>query len=77
VITSLSKIDLVVSPLASLDNIYSKRRKVTFFDRLRELHVVFRITDGVFIAPGAYQFTINVDEKWVAHRRLVIVSQEE
>jgi hypothetical protein len=67
-------IDLVVSRLDSLDELYARQLRVNFSSRLRERQVVFRISDCVFGAPGAYQFTLYVDGEWVAQRRLVIRS---
>jgi hypothetical protein len=70
-------LDLIVTRLDTFEEIYSRRRLVHFSDRLRELHVIFRVTDCVFGTPGSHQFALFVDREWVAQRRLNILAEGE
>jgi hypothetical protein len=54
-------VQLVATRLDTNDQIYARRRPVRFSDRLRELHVIFRVADCRFPAPGYYQFSLLVD----------------
>jgi len=67
-------VDLIATRLDKNDRVYTRRRSVRFSDRLRELHVVFRIDDCHFPAPGYYQFSLLVDGEWVAQRRFHVVA---
>src|SRR5262249_21752653 len=67
-------IDLIVSGSNTGESVYERRQRVHFSDRLRELHVIFRINDCTFPAPGGYLFTLLVDREWVAHRRVRVSS---
>lgn len=67
-------VDLIGTRLDTNERVYARRRRVRFSDRLRELHVVFRIEDCRFPAPGYYQFSLLVDGEWVAQRRIHVVA---
>lgn len=59
------------------DEIYLENRPVHFSDRLRELHVVFRVVDCAFPAPGWYVFELLVDGEKVTSRRLRVSPIED
>jgi hypothetical protein len=70
-------IDLVVSRLDTLEEVYARQRRIIFSDRLRELHVIFRISDCSFPTAGIYQVVLLVDKEWAAQRRFRVVSEED
>lgn len=67
-------VDVIATRLDTNERIYARQRRVHFSDRLRELHVIFRVADCRFPAPGVYQFTMLVDGEWVAQRRIHVVA---
>jgi hypothetical protein len=69
-------IEVKVNRLDTLEEVYSRRRSVSFPDRLTEVQVLFQVHDCVFPAPTRYQFTLFVDGAWVAQRRLRTVLLE-
>ncbi len=69
-------IQVQANRLDTLEEIYSRRRSVSFPDRLVEVQVLFQVHDCVFPAPTRYQFTLLVDGAWVAQRRLRTVQLE-
>jgi len=69
-------ITLTVREAESDEEVYSVTHRVAFPDRFAEGRVVFRLADCAFPKPGAYLFTLAVDDDWVAHRRLQIHQME-
>lgn len=69
-------VELTVTEVSSDEEIHTLRRPVHFPDRLTEVQVRFRLHECVFPAPGAYVFTLSVDNEWVAHRRLRVYQGE-
>ncbi len=70
-------IDLVVTRQDSDQVIYALRQRVRFPDRLTEVRILFQVNACSFPAAGVYQFSLLVDEQWLAHRRLHIVLKED
>jgi hypothetical protein len=62
-------IELVGTSLSDAADIFREQRRVSFSDKLKEVHLIFSIT-ATFPTAGFYQFTAKVDGEWVAHRRL-------
>jgi hypothetical protein len=68
-------IDLVGTSLSDATDVFTEQRRVSFSDKLREVHLIFQIT-ATFPTAGIYQFTVKVDGEWVAQRRLRVVSEQ-
>ena len=69
-------IKVVVTRLETDEVLDSWQGAVVFPDRFTEVRVRFRIRDRSFPAPGRYQFTLLVDDEWVAQRDLQIHPKE-
>ena len=68
--------ELVITNLETDEEIYARRFRVRFPDRLAELRLLLRVTRCSFPAPGQYQATLLVDGDWVAHRRVRVTAME-
>jgi hypothetical protein len=68
-----ARIDLVLTSLASSEEIYRRWMPFHFPNPLAEARVLFRITDCVFPEAGIYQVTLLIDGEWVAQRRFHVV----
>jgi hypothetical protein len=67
----------VANRLDTFEEITSQDRRANFPDRLLEAHLIFRINECSFPAPGRYQFTLLIDGDWIAHRQLNVRLAEE
>jgi hypothetical protein len=65
-------VDLVVSRLMTLEDIYIQPRSVVFTDRLLEVRVPFRLNRCSFPLPGRYQFSLLADGELIAQRVLQV-----
>jgi Family of unknown function (DUF6941) len=63
-------IRLVVVRLDTDEEVYSFQGTAHFPDKLAAVGFYLHIQDCSFPVPGFYQFTLDVDGEWVAHRRL-------
>jgi len=70
-------IDLVVARLDTAEDVYKRRQRVRFLNKLMEVVVLFRVRDCSFPAPGRYQATLLVNGEWVAQRRFHIAAKED
>jgi hypothetical protein len=69
-------IELRASRLDTNADIYTRRMRVEFADRLAEVSVLFRVNQCSFPAPGTYVLALLADGDWVAQRRLVVTEME-
>jgi hypothetical protein len=69
-------IDLVVTRLATGEEIFAQRVPWNFPNRLTEVRLLYKITQCRFPAPGLYQVTILVDGDWIAQRRFQAALRE-
>jgi hypothetical protein len=70
------ELTLTLTNLETDEEVSLYSRRVMFPDRFAEGHVVVRLSECRFAAPGAYMFTLMVDGEWIAHRRVVIQETE-
>lgn len=68
------RIALVVSRLETGEGIHAFRTTANFPDRLAISRMRFRIRECRFPQPGMYEFTLLIDDEWVAHNRLQILA---
>jgi hypothetical protein len=70
-------IRLVVGQPHKDEIIYEREIVVSFPDKLMELDLNFRLPDCEFPEPGLYEFTLLVDNEWVADRPLLVYETGE
>src|SRR5262245_61603240 len=69
-------IDVAISRLDTLEEIYRTGTSFRFSHPLQNVRCMMRIYDCGFPVPGPYQATLFADEEMVAQRRFMIVQQE-
>jgi hypothetical protein len=69
-------IKLTVTSLATDEMIYEREAQAYFPNRLAEVHVLFRVGECSFPAPGFYQVSLLLDGEWVAQRRLQLIERQ-
>lgn len=65
--------NLVCSRLDTLEEVYSRQSRVTFPDRLQEVHFHYQMQQLVFPVPGLYQFTLCAENELLALRTLNVM----
>jgi hypothetical protein len=68
-----SHIRLVIGQAEKEEIVYEREIAVHFPDKLAQVYLQFRISDCEFPEPGLYEFTLLVDNEWVADRPLRIL----
>jgi hypothetical protein len=63
-------IELTVTHLETMTEVYAARNVLTFRDRLHEVHCIMRIRDCRVQAAGTYQVTLQTGGQWIAQQRL-------
>jgi hypothetical protein len=58
------------------EELFRVRRRLVLRDRLSEVRILFRLSNCVFPAPGAYFFTLLLDGEWMAHHRVLVLEKE-
>ena len=72
-----SLIQLVVSQPNKDEIVYKREVPVHFPHKLAEVNLHFRVPDCEFPEPGLYEFTLLVDNEWVADRPLLVYQSGE
>jgi hypothetical protein len=72
-----SRIRLVAGQADKDEIVYEREVEVDFPDKLAQVYLHFRISDCEFPEPGLYEFTLLVDNEWVADRPLRIYQTGE
>lgn len=67
--------DMVITELATGNEIHMRRLTTRFTNPLTEVHAVFRLRECPFPKPGVYQFALFVDDELLAQRRLSVVQR--
>jgi hypothetical protein len=62
------RIRLVVGQPEKDEIVYEREGTVHFPDKVTEVYLHFRVRECEFPEPGLYQFTLLVDNEWVAQR---------
>jgi hypothetical protein len=60
------RVRLVVGQPEKDEIVYQREGRVHFPDKVTEVYLHFRVRECEFPEPGLYQFTLLVDNEWVA-----------
>jgi hypothetical protein len=71
-----ARIRLIGTRLETGEDTYGVEQRIHFPDRLHEMRVIFKVAGCSFPAPGSYQFTLYLDNEWLAQRRFLVVQRE-
>jgi hypothetical protein len=69
-------VELAITRLETEEELFRVQRRFVFQDRLSELRILFRLSNCVFPAAGAYFFTLLFDGEWMAQRRIRVLDKE-
>jgi hypothetical protein len=72
-----ARIRLALSQPNRDEIIYQREGSIHFPDKLTEVYVHFRVRECEFPEPGLYEFTLFVDNEWVAQRPVRVYRRGE
>jgi hypothetical protein len=69
-------IDVVISRLDTMEDLYQRSRSYRFTDPLDTVRVTVRVRDFSFPEPGRYRVALSIENELIAHRNLLIRQRE-